>query len=241
MKDSSNISQELLEAIERYYNDTMTKQERLDFELRLNEDSEFKTQVEDIKTLIFGIENQSLKEQLDVFHEDVSKTYSKTSSASGFFTLRKLAAAVVILLAVTGFWWFSTPQNEKLYSEYFTPDPGLPTVMSSNSNFEFYDAMVNYKQGDYKVAIEKWQLIDRKNDTLNYFIGVAFLADKKHQDAISFLEQSVNNPHFPLLNDAHYYLGLAYLKNGKIELAKAQLSQSSVEQSQSLLSELEKD
>ena len=82
-------------------------------------------------------------------------------------------------------------------------------------------------------------LIILTNDTLNYFLGVAHLANKKHQNAISFLEASIDNPDFPLLNDAYYYLSLAYLKEGDIELAKKYLSLSSVEQSKSLLSELE--
>ena len=81
LNDNSDISQELLETIERYYNDTMTLDERLKFESKLNEDSEFKSQVEDVKTLIIGIENQSLKEQLDVFHEDIPASGSKASSA----------------------------------------------------------------------------------------------------------------------------------------------------------------
>lgn len=238
MKDNSTISQELLEAIERYYNDTMTTDERLKFESRLKDDSEFKTQVEDIKTLILGIENQSLKEQLDVFHDEIPKTLPKTSSATGFFTLRKLAAAVIILLAVSGFWWFSTPHNEKLYSEFFTPDPGLPTVMSSESNFEFYDAMVNYKQGDYKIAIQKWESINPKGDTLNYFLGVAHLANKNERTAIEFLEKATQNTEFTLSSEAYYYLGLAQLKEGNEDDAKASLKHSSVENSKALLSEL---
>ncbi|MCK8479106.1 tetratricopeptide repeat protein [Psychroserpens algicola] len=238
MKDNSNISQELLETIERYYNDTMSKQERLDFELRLDESSEFRTQVEDIKTLILGIENQSLKEQLDVFHKDIP-THSETPSASGIFTFRKLAAAVIILLAVTGFWWFNTPQNDKLYSKYFTPDPGLPTTMSSNSNYDFYDAMVNYKQGDYQTAIAKWDAIQPKNDTLNYFLGVACLANKNEAKAIGFLNKATQNTDFPLLNDAHYYLGLAYLKDGDIDFAKKNLQKSSNENSKKILEKLD--
>jgi len=206
LKDNSNISQELLETVERYYNDTMSKQERSDFELQLDESSEFKTQVEDIKTLIFGIKN--------------------------------LAAAVIILLAVTGFWWFSTPQHKKLYSEYFTPDPGLPTVMSSNSNFEFYDAMVNYKQADYDLAIEKWDAIHGKGDTLNYFLGVAHLANKNENLALSYLESASKNLEFPLIDDTYYYLGLAYLKDGNVEKSKESLEKSTLENSKSLLSKL---
>lgn len=243
MKDSSNISQELLETIERYYNDTMSKEERSDFELKLKKDPVFKTQVEDIKTLILGIENQSLKEQLDVFHETMPKINSKDASTSHFFSLRKLAAAVVILLAVTGFWWFNTPQHEKLYAKFFTPDPGLPTVMSSNNadTYAFYNAMVDYKQGDYTTAISKWKIlhdVKPENDTLNYFLGVAHMANDNEQIAISFLENASQNSDFVWLNEAYYYLGLANLKAGNLEDAKSYLQQSNSTNSKALLSKL---
>lgn len=239
MKDNSNITQELLETVERYYNNTMVDQERENFEARLQNEPQFKLLVEDIKTLILGIENQSLKEQLDGFHKDISTTNSETSLASGYFTFRKLAAAIIILLAVTGFWWFSKPQHDKLYGKYFTPDPGLPTTMSSNSNYDFYDAMVNYKQGDYQTAIAKWDAIQPKNDTINYFLGVAYLADKNEEEAIEFLKKATQNTNFPLLNDAHYYLGLAYLKDGDVDFAKKNLQKSSNENSKKLLEKLD--
>lgn len=239
MKDNSNITQELLETVERYYNNTMSDQERNDFERRLHNEPQFKLLVEDIKTLILGVENQSLKEQLDTFHKDIPETNHKTSSS--FFSLRKLAAAAVIVFAISGFWWFSTPQHERLYSSHFTPDPGLPTAMSGDSNFEFYDAMVNYKQGDFETAIEKWDAIHPKGDTLNYFLGVAHLANQDQDQAIPFLKKSIDNPKFPLINDAHLYLGLAYLKEGKIELAKKNLILSNIKKSKDILSELDKD
>ena len=239
MKDNSNISQELLETIERYYNNTMPQQERLDFELKMNEDSEFKAQVEDIKTLILGIKNQSLKEELDGFHEDLPIRKVKDKRRIGAFPhLGKYTAAAAILLAIALLWVYSVPQNERLYATYFTPDPGLPTVMSSNSNFEFYDAMVNYKQGDYTVAITKWKSIDRKGDTLNYFLGVAYLANKNENKAIKFLEKATQNSDFVLSNEAYYYLGLAHLKQGNIEQAKISLAHSNVENSKALLSKL---
>lgn len=238
MKDNSNISQELLETVERFYNGTMSKQEHLNFELRLDEDSQFRTQVEDIKTLILGIENQSLKEQLDTFHEDIPKSSPTKPSGFNFSNIRKLAAAAVILIAITSVWYFMTPQTDRLYAKYFTPDPGLPTTMSSNANFEFYDAMVNYKQGDFKTAIEKWEAIKVKNDTLNYFLGVAHLANKNEKDAVAFLEKATQNSDFTLSNEAFYYLGLAYLKDGNIEKAKLNLKRSTIENSQALLSAL---
>lgn len=217
----------------------MPDQERENFEARLQNEPQFKLLVDDIKALILGIENQSLKEQLDTFHKDIPETTSE--STTGFFSLRKLAAAAVILFAISGFWWFNTPQHERLYSSYFSPDPGLPTTMSSDSNFEFYDAMVDYKQGNYNEAIKKWEVLKTKtphNDTLNYFLGVAYLANKDETTAIPFLEKSLSDQSFSLSNDAYYYLALAHLKDGDIDLAKTYLKKSSLEKSEALLSEL---
>lgn len=230
MKNNSNISQELIEAIERYHKGTMNKKELKDFNDYLKIDPEFRIQVEDIKTMLLGIEAQSLKEQLDNFHDDIPNTIIKkpNNNKVRFLNYSKIAAAAAIIIAVGSIWFFSSSPNERLYAKYFKPDPGLPTTMSSTDNFDFYDAMVSYKHGDYQKAITKWQVIYEKqsnNDTINYFLGVAHLANKNIEDAIPFLEKTVQSQNaFPLINDAHYYLGLAYLNEGNRKLAKKHFS-----------------
>lgn len=239
MKDNNNISQDLLETIERYYNDSITSDERVVFEKKLQNDPEFKTQVEDIKTLLLGIETQALKEQLNDFHKNIKKIEKNTRV--GFLTFRKFAAAAAIIITLGGFWFFNKPTNEKLYAKYFKPDPGLPTTMSSTEEFKFYDAMVNYKRGDYKLAIEKWEtLLSHKpqNDTLNYFVGVAYLADKNEKTSIPYLEKTVQQTNSVFKNEAFYYLGLAYLKVDNIQLAKENFSQSTINNSEDIISEL---
>ena len=242
MNPNTNISQELLESVERYVNGNMAKEELIAFELKLKNDENFKTQVEDIKTLLFGIESQALKEELDYFHKDLSKdSPQKSQSKVRFLHLKKIAAAAIVIIAISNFWLFNKSSNEKLYDTFFSPDPGLATTMSGNSNFEFYDAMVNYKHGDYKVAISKWKAIHNikpKNDTLNYFLGVALMANNNESEAIAYLEKATKSSHTSFKNDAYYYLGLAYLKEGAIEKAKSSLEQSNSNNSKALLSAL---
>lgn len=231
MKDSDNISEEVLETIERYLNGNLSSQELKDFNRLMNLDEDFRQQVEDVRTMLFGIEAQSLKEQLNEFHEELPKTKIVKRSPEErvrFLKYSRIAAAAALVIALGSIWFFSTPHNEKLYAKYFTPDPGLPTTMSTTNNFDFYDAMVNYKHGDYQDAIAKWKVLSEKkpeNDTINYFLGVAYLANKNATEAIPFLENAAEAPDsFTFLNDTYYYLGLAYLKEGNIELAKKNLS-----------------
>ncbi len=243
MKDNSNITQELLETIERYYNDSMSKEERIEFETKLQQDTTFKSQVEDIKLLLFGIESQSLKEKLNEFHGElpIQMETEDPSSKVRFLHFRKIAAAAIIIIASASFWFFSGSSNERLYNSYFSPDPGLPTTMSSSNNYDFFDAMVNYKQGDYQKAIDKWETLQQKepkNDTVNYFLGVANLAENKTDEAIVFLKETASKQESVFNDDANYYLGLAYLKNDDKENAIKFLKLSTNENSKKLLEKL---
>lgn len=229
-----------METIESYLNGQLNTRELDDFERLMAIDDDFKAQVEEVRTMLFGIEAQSLKEQLDDFHNEIPKSKTQTTAKQKVRFLRysRIAAAAAIIIAIGGIWFFSGSPNKKLYAKYFKPDPGLPTTMSSTDNFEFYDGMVSYKYGDYDIAIEKWKLLSEKkpeNDTLNYFLGVAHLANKSEAEAIPYLERSIEaEDNFVFLDEAYLYLGLAYIKTGNIELAKKNLSLSNAEKSKDI-------
>lgn len=239
MKDNNNISQEFLESVERYYNNTMPTDERIAFEEKLQNDAEFKTQVEDLQMIFLGIASQSFKEQLDLFHEDIPQV--KKQSKVRYLQFIKMGIAAAIIIGVGLFWMNQNPSNDRIYAKYFTPDPGLPTTMSTTTNYTFFDGMVNYKQGDYKLAIAKWSTLEQKspnNDTLQYFLGVAYLADKNPAKAISYLNKTVNNPNNIFFEDATFYLGLAYLKEEKTAEAKNAFEKSKSDKNKIILDAL---
>ncbi|KJD33498.1 hypothetical protein PK35_06520 [Tamlana nanhaiensis] len=243
MEDKEYISKELFEIIERYIKGNMTLKELQDINQLIELDADFKTKVEEVKTFIHGIEAQALKEKLDDFHEVAINQPDETPKNNlRYLNFKRIAVAAAFVIGLGSIWFFSIPQNEKLYAKYYKPDPGLPTTMSSTNNFEFYNAMVKYKHGDYKLAIKTWRELANKtpdNDTLNYFIGVAHLANKNVDSAIPFLERTVQTKKaFPFINDANYYLGLAYLKEGNTELAKQFLSKSNTDLSKELILKL---
>lgn len=244
MNPDYNITQEELEHIERYINKNMTFEELAAFDEKLKNNPDFKNQVEDIKTMLLGIETQALKEKLDKFHTELPETNISIDAPSKIrhLNFRKLVAAAAIIIAVGSIWYFGGNSNTKLYSKYYSPDPGLPTTMSTTDNFTFYDAMVNYKRKDYSLAISKWEpLLKNKpeNDTLNYFIGSAYLASGKENQAIPYLETVTHFEESIFKNEAFYYLGLAYLKAENVELAKKNLNFSTIDDSKDILSELE--
>jgi tetratricopeptide (TPR) repeat protein len=101
--------------------------------------------------------------------------------------------------------------------------------MSATDNYAFEKAMIDYKKGDYPAAIQAWDSLKKRqpaNDTLNYFLGAAHLANKNHGQAVTYLKSVTASATSFFKGDAYWYLGLALLKEGKTEEARAAIQQS---------------
>lgn len=234
------ISQELQETFERYLLDQMDDQERSRFLKNLEQDPKLMQQFKEFKALFHSVEEASLREQMESFHSDLESSSEKLTK-SRTFPIYKIAAVITVLVAM-GLWLlYQKDPNEKLYQEYFTADPGLPTVMGNSSNYAFYEAMVDYKQGHYKTAISKWEQLwaaKKDNDTLNYFLGSAYLANGEATRAISFFDRVVENEQASFKNEAAFYQGLAHLKNGDTRAALKSLEKAQDEKSRELIKKL---
>lgn len=243
MKDNSKITPELLETVEHYYNGSLKPEQRIPFEQELEKDPDFKLLVEDIRTTLLGIESQALKEQLDEFHKDIVRPQPKNkSSKPRFLNVISIGIAATIVLAIGLFWMNRGRTSERLYDTYFKVDPGLPTTMSTTDNYVFYDGMVNYKQGDYNKAITKWKTLEQNspdNDTLNYFLGVAQMANDNATAALPYLNKTIEKPESVFIEDAYYFLGLAYLKTNNPEKAKMMFQKSKMEKGKEILEKLD--
>ncbi|MEX0289341.1 MAG: tol-pal system YbgF family protein [Flavobacteriaceae bacterium] len=225
----------------------MDEPELASFEKELEGNTDLQTKVAEVRSIIQGVEAAVLRERLDVFHEELHEEPEEATEPSPVrrFDFRRyaIAASVAILIGITGFWYISRQEpHELLFQKHFSPDPGLPTTMSTSANFEFYEAMVSYKRGDYGAAIAKWEtLLSTKpnNDTLNYFLGVAHLANSNTNKALEYLKTASAIPQSSFANETLYYLGMANLSTGDIEAAKRYLNQSKIEKSQEVISEME--
>ncbi len=234
-------SQQEFERIERYLTGMMKPEEQAAFENALKTDTSLKQQVEEVSLLIRAVEERSLRNKLDEFHEEITAKGSNVKSIRPW--IKYVVAASVVFLIGLGIWLLSGQKNrnEKLFAQYFKPDPGLITPMSTTSNYEFYRGMVDYKQGKYREAIERWNpLLEREpeNDTLNFYLGVSFLAKDETGKAIAYLSKTVHYPNSIFISEAWYYLGLAHLKAGNSEEAIRSFKKSDLENSRLILKEI---
>lgn len=243
MKYDQNISPEELEQIEKYLQNNMNADEAASFAAKMQEDEEMRRKVNEVKLTFLGINEAVLTGKLQGYHEEM-KPLIRQKKARALFPWRwSLAASVILLMAITT-WWIShnANTNERIYSNYYKPDPGLMTLMSSgNTNYEFEKAMVEYKNGEYDKALRTWskQLKEKPgNDTLLYFTGAAAQAMHNDELAIRNLQPVADNNQSSFQKDASWYLGLAYLEEGRKEKARFYIEKSENSQSHQLLKEL---
>jgi tetratricopeptide (TPR) repeat protein len=248
VEEHNNISQELFETIERYLTRSMDASENDLFEKRMASDFELQQQVNDLRLILSGVETAVLKEKMEDFHKEVPLTHSKVTARpnriqnpkKSKYSIYAIAAAFIGLFGVFYF-MNSETSSDKLFAKHFIPDPGLPTTMSTNTNFEFFDAMVNYKREEYAIAITKWEKLSEvkiKNDTLNYYLGVSYLAQGNSEKALHYLEGLAQFEKSIFSEDAVYYRALALIKEGKLQEAENLMEAHPSEKNNKLLSDI---
>jgi tetratricopeptide (TPR) repeat protein len=230
VEKSLPISPEEFELIEKYLLNQMEQIEKKQFEQNLNANPALKQKLEESRLMLLGIKEASLESRLAEFHSATRVVKLDQPKISSVVSMKKwlAAAAVVIVVGIAAFLIFSIDGNERIFNEYYRTDPGLVTAMSNEADhYEFEKAMVEYKTGEYDKALATWEkllTITPQNDTLQYFIGSAYLAKKDAVKAIPFLQQVADNTGSFFHNDAIWYLGLALLKEGKQKEAIAAIN-----------------
>lgn len=225
MNRNNDITPEELAIIERYIFNQMPQDEYYAFTKRLEEDQDLREKTKNTRLMLIGIQEAELTDWINDFNKSLPFKQKKAKIASKLFSLKRwmVAASIIILVSLAGLLFFNPFKSErKLFAEYYKPDPGLITAMGVSQNYFFDRAMIDYKTKNYESAIKVWkQLLTEKpsNDTLNYFIASALLANDKAADAIPYFEKVLTDSNSYFLNDTYWYLGLALVKQQKSEKA----------------------
>ena len=243
MRVHLEISQERFETISQYLEKQMTPAEAAAFEEQMKKDETLRQEVEEIRLLLLGVEEASVRKAMEKFHSGLPVVRTMEDKKKNGTIRRWLAAASVILLAGLSVWIYRsiTDTSRGVFAEYYRQDPGLLTAMSSSDNFDFERAMVDYKTGNYAAAAAVWkrQAADRPdNDTLNYFLGTVSLAMNDPAGAAGYLRKVADQQQSVFAPDANWYLGLALLKLDSIPEAAAYIERSDHPRKEALLQRL---
>jgi tetratricopeptide (TPR) repeat protein len=243
LNKKSQISPEDFELIENYLDGSLDASTRVVVESRLNHDVDFRINFEDVQVLREGIQRAALRENMNVFHENLPEIqYSKLRTSPLYWAV----AASISLLILAGIWWTKplTSQQEKIFQSYYHTDPGLISTMSSGGDYEFDRGMVDFKVGDYSGAANRWDKLfieSPTSDTLNYFLGLSYLELEDLEKSKKLLSNVAETSGSYFNKDANWYLGLIMIKEGQYEAAIPYLKASGREESHALISKLVKE
>ncbi len=217
-KHKPEISQEEFEEIERYLLDRLPKTQREDFGKRMESDPALREEVALQQKLMTAVE-------LGAFGTDLKEPSSfRTKTRKIPSDNVWLYAAVLVGVVISSYlgWVLlreAGPRSSTdLYTAYFYPDPGLPVVMSSTDDYEFYDGMVSYKEGHYAAAFDTWSTLATAGaltDTLAYYLGMAALNQGKTDVATHYLDPLIQAASGEFYDKALWYRALVHLKEGE--------------------------
>ena len=188
-----------IELIDLYLRGKLDTQLREKFELRLKEDSDFKSFVEAQREVILGL-------KVDAFGEDVraylgSKKTTKTINFKPWI-LTGIAASIVVIVSVI----YLFAPHEDLFHQYFEPYPDL---ISNRTTSDGSDAMFYYSSGKFAPAIASFDKKEVLNDHEKFYQGISYLAIDKTDQAKKVFSDLLITDRAPY---AKWYLSLCYLK-----------------------------
>ncbi|MCB0795058.1 MAG: hypothetical protein KDB88_10000 [Flavobacteriales bacterium] len=174
------LDRDTFEAIEAYVLGRMDKEECRRFEERMRHDQALQQEVQLEREHIHAVELAGVVRQIDrIAGSDNSDEAESGRDGVTRSPMRWLAYAAAVAVVFTVAWYLLRPPlHEQLYAEFHSPDPGLPVTMGADRNYEFQDAMTDFKMGRYPEAVNKWsdlQANGEGSDTLSFYLGCAYL------------------------------------------------------------------
>ena len=216
--------EEKIELIDRYFENALSPKERLEFNDLLQNDESFRKEFlfhKDLKKAISKHQNEELKETLGKFESNLNQ-----NSRFSVIPVKWLAAASLAILLSVGSWTVKNyvfPSNERIFETFYEPYPNtvLPIVRGDEIHTIEYRAFLAYEAGEYHKAINLFNSVENSEDKyIQFYQALCLLSVDKTEEAIQTLRPLTESSPGTLQNmdcrqKATWYVGLAYLKQGK--------------------------
>jgi tetratricopeptide (TPR) repeat protein len=214
--------------IERYLSGEMSEKEEADFEKKLASDAPLREAVYLQRDLINGINfhfSSELKTRLN--KASASEEPPKKSSGRWFYGVLGLAASFLLLVLI-GYWYLSSHTSPSdLYAANYQPYPNIINPLERSGAMpegNLDRAMIAYEQGKYEEAISLFRQEEPLESNYQFYLALSLLEQQQAAEAIGLLDQVIDSNNEMLLLPAHWYQGLAYLKNQQPDEAESVFS-----------------
>lgn len=218
-----NNPQNDITLVERYFEQTLSTEQKEALETRLRDDAELRKIFEQERQIIAAIRLDGLRKDLAFLEERERELTARGREVYINTQWRYLAvAASIAIIALVLFKpWLS--QSDRLFKQYFQAYPNVfeTTVRGGEQAGTGAAAYQAYEQGDFETAADLFTILVRENNDpgVLLLLGNAQLmnddTDKAQATLLKLLDE-----HNSLDDEAKWYLGLIALKEGRAEEAE---------------------
>jgi len=224
-----------LELIEDNQNGTLSEVERIEFELRLQEDKELQSLLEDYTLFTEGIKasgRAKLMNEMKQWENEFPKIATPPRKAFSPNRWIMVAATFMILFSAATCWYLLSPKaltGEEVFQAYFDPYTNIadPTFRGENEvdgplrkAYRLYDSK-NYGQSEVELA----KLFKQTGEPIHqFYLAMSQMANGKTSEGKKNLQLCLNK--LPVLEpQIKWYLALASIKLEQKEEALKWLNQ----------------
>lgn len=201
-KMSSNI-----ELFDRYLNGDLSSTEAEAFSQRLLVDEAFREAFQLYEESISEIHKAGFHQQIrGIMDQEVSDESPTFRS----FWFRGMAAAIVLLLTITGIYYLNSDTPSVGYEPY-------PNILKFRTDKESILGLQDYSSGAYLLAIEKMESLGSTSDTVRFYLAMSYMMTDNAEKAIKTLSKIPEGSTF--LQQKNWYLGVLYFKEENLKNA----------------------
>jgi len=208
-----NLSNKQLILIQKYLDKDLSKVEQMEFDENLKL-PEFKEQ------LLFQAQ---LVDSIGADEHGAMRIENKKNAAPNIRALLvRLAAAVLMIFAILFALKSVVSDNEaKVYANYFEEYPANTSRNVLNTDREEFNlAMKDYAEGNYQLALNRWQAIPEQNEELSLYIANCYINLEQDDEALKLLGGMKKSINVKYRNNAEWYSLLTYLKQKDLKYKK---------------------
>lgn len=211
------------ELIKKYYKESLSTEETMEFSKLIKTDEDFKAKFEDYANF-----NKAFKaneaEDLKNFLRDLDSKEVKQLWYKKPVFYYAAAAVLIIALCVP---LFTKTSTNNFYNDFYEAYPNVeqPIVRGSNKNVS-YEAFLAYENANYSKSAQLFKSLLESSENINYrfYYAMALLNDSKYNKALEELT-ILETKTFDYHDETLWYAALILIKQEKIELAKSKLQQ----------------
>ena len=217
-----------IDLIEKYLTGELSVRGQTEFEELVRNDPDMMKEFQLRKEINEAISEDDVMDLRSNLNEIISESKVRIIVRNPFI-LSSVAAAVIILVVISGFYLFSnrTVSGTEIFNSYYSTYPTISSFRSSVDQTEneqlLNEAFNSYNDGMFKIASDYFNQAlnnDELNTMAKFYLAICEIELENFDKSEQLLNELILNNNHIFWEQTHWYLAFVYLKQKDTENAQ---------------------